>query len=241
MKKLFKNIFICLLVIMISVVTYLVGNGYSLYKSVIAEISIEEKVEDLKSSEDYVQINNISKDFLNGIVAVEDHRFFSHSGVDFISLGRAIVSNLKAGEIVMGGSTITQQLAKNLFFTNEKKLQRKIAELFVVNKIEAEYSKDEILELYVNAIYYGDGNFGIKSATGGYFGKAPDEINFDEAILLAGLPQAPDYYALSKNYEGAQKRGQIVISAMIKNKYISKEKAEQVYQEKLHRIVEQYK
>lgn len=220
MKRLFKDITTCFIVLIIAMATYLVGNGYSLYKDVIIETGIDEKIEALRGKDNYATIDEISQDFLNGIVAVEDHRFYEHSGLDFISLGRAVISNLKAGEIVMGGSTITQQLAKNLFFTNEQKLQRKIAELFVVNKLEAEYTKDEILELYVNAIYYGDGHWGIKEATEGYFGKAPNDIDFDEAVLLAGLPQAPDYYALSKNFTGAEERSKVVITAMIRNKYI---------------------
>lgn len=239
MKKLFKSIVLCFMVIVFLSGAYLVGSGYLLYKTSISKVSIEEKVEGLRSSEDYVELKDISKDFLNGIVAVEDHRFYKHGGIDYISLGRAVVSNLKAGEIVMGGSTISQQLAKNLFFTNEQKFERKIAELFVVNRLEAKYSKEEILELYVNEIYYGDGNWGIKNASEGYFGKSPKEIDFEEAVLLAGLPQAPDYYALSKNYEGAEARSQIVISAMIKNDYISRDLVEEVYEESLYRFVEQ--
>lgn len=239
MKKLLKNIVLCFMVIGFLLGTYLIGSGYLLYKTSISKISIEEKVTSLRESEDYVELKDISKDFLNGIVAVEDHRFYKHGGIDYISLGRAVVSNLRAGEIVMGGSTISQQLAKNLFFTNEQKFERKIAELFVVNRLEAKYSKDEILELYVNEIYYGDGNWGIKNASEVYFGKAPKEINFDEAVLLAGLPQAPDYYVLSKNYDGAEVRSQIVISAMIKNNYVSRDLVEEVYEESLYRFVEQ--
>ncbi len=239
MKKLLKNIITCIIVLIVAIGTYLFVDGYSLYKSVTSEIGVDEKIEELRSNQNYVTTDEISQDFLKGIVAVEDHRFYEHSGLDFISLGRAVISNLEAGEVVMGGSTITQQLAKNLFFTNEQKIQRKVAELFVVNKLEAKYSKEEILELYVNEIYYGDGYWGIKEATEGYFGKAANSINFDEAVLLAGLPQAPDYYALSKNYDGAKKRSEIVVSAMIKNSVISQDDLEQVYNQERYKLVEQ--
>lgn len=239
MKKLLKNITLLCVVLIFFLGSCLMFNGYVLYKSSMAQGSIEERIEELRYKDSFVQLKDISRDFLNGILAVEDHRFYDHVGVDFISLGRAIVNNLMAGEIVMGGSTISQQLAKNLFFTNEQKFERKIAELFVVNKLEEKYSKDEILELYVNAIYYGDGNWGIKNASEGYFGKSPKKIDFEEAVLLAGLPQAPDYYALSKNYEGAEARSQLVISAMIKNNYISTELVEEVHEESLFRFVEQ--
>ena len=128
--------------------------------------------------------------------------------------------------LIMGGSTITQQLAKNLFFTHDQKLQRKVAELFVVRELEKNYSKDEILELYVNAIYYGDGYYGINEAARGYFNTDPNQITLSQSIMLAGLPQSPENYAPSKHYERAKKRSEVVLMAMIRNNAISRNELE---------------
>lgn len=220
MKKTIKAIkAILLIIIMIFMVVGadFLGKGYNLYRLATSEIGIDEKINGIKQSADYISLNDISKDFINAIVSVEDHRFYNHNGIDYISVVRASYNNIKAGKIVMGGSTITQQLAKNLFFTNEQSYERKIAELFVVDKLERKYSKDEILELYVNIIYYGDGYYGIKNASLGYFGELPSDININQSILLAGIPQAPEAYSLSKNYDKAVKRGTQVMAAMLRN------------------------
>jgi len=205
---------------------FLFQDGYSLYRASTSEIGVQEKINSIRSSEDYTTIDGISKDFLDAIVSVEDHRFYNHNGIDLIAIGRSVISNIDAGKIVMGGSTITQQLAKNLFFTHEQKLERKIAEVFVVRELEKNYSKKEILELYVNVIYYGDGYSGIKQASRGYFNTSPSEITLSQSLLLAGLPQSPENYALSKNYEKAKKRSEIVLMSMIRNNVISREKVE---------------
>ena len=198
---------ICLLFLVMSV-------GYMGYTDKIDEIPLEEKVVSIQQDEDYVTIDKINKQFLDAIVATEDKRFYNHGAIDPISLTRAVLTNLKEGKWVEGGSTITQQLAKNMYFTRDKKLMRKVEELFMASHIEREYSKDEILELYVNVIYYGDGYTGIKEASEGYFNKSPEALSFDEATLLAGLPQAPSKYALSSNYEAAKRRQSKVIACL---------------------------
>lgn len=203
------------------VCTYLLVNGYSLYKSVLKETSLEEKINEIRNKEDYTKIEDVSPDFLNAIVAVEDHRFYKHNGVDLISTVKAIFTNVKASSYVTGGSSITQQLAKNMYFSQEKKMVRKIAEMFMAYNLEKNLSKNEILELYINNIYYGSGYYSVYSASMGYFNKKPSELTLDEASLLAGIPNAPSIYSLDVNPTLARQRQKQVISAMKKYNYIN--------------------
>ena len=188
--------------------------GYYKYKEAISEIPIREKVTSVREDENFVALEEITPDFTDAIVAVEDHRFYEHGAFDFISLIRATFVNLKAKEVTQGGSTLTQQVAKNLYFSNDQTFIRKVAELFVAFDLERIYSKDDILELYATIIYYGDGNYGIKEASQTYFGKTPAQLSYDEATLLAGLPQAPSLYALNSHYERAKQRQTEVIEAL---------------------------
>lgn len=203
------------------VCTYLLVNGYSLYKSVLKETSLEEKINEIRNKEDYTKIEDVSPDFLNAIVAVEDHRFYKHNGVDLISTVKAIFINVKASSYVTGGSSITQQLAKNMYFSQEKKMVRKIAEMFMAYNLEKNLSKNEILELYINNIYYGSGYYSVYSASMGYFNKKPSELTLDEASLLAGIPNAPSIYSLDVNPTLARQRQKQVISAMKEYNYIN--------------------
>ena len=161
--------------------------------------------------------------YVQAVVSVEDHRFYDHFGLDLIAIGRAVVNDIKAGRYVEGGSTITQQLAKNLYFSQEKTMSRKAAEVFLALEIEQKYTKDEILELYVNSIYFGDGYYSVGEASEGYFGKPASEMNDYECTLLAGVPNAPSKYAPSKNLALAEKRQQKVISRMEACGYITEE------------------
>nr|WP_302660674.1 biosynthetic peptidoglycan transglycosylase [uncultured Clostridium sp.] len=203
-----------MLVILIIFLVVFAGFSIKLYRKDISPMVIEKRIDEIRHQEDYVTIDDINETFLNAIVAVEDHRFYNHGAIDFISIARAFYENIKNGEIVQGGSTITQQLAKNIFLSNEKTVERKIKEIIISFKLEEEYSKAEILELYVNIIYYGDGYTGISEASKGYFNKNPNELKEDEATLLAGIPQAPSYYELSSNYDKAEIRQQEVIAAL---------------------------
>lgn len=216
MKKVIKRTFIGFCVIIFILCILFALKGYCLYKTATSQMDVAEKVQSIRDGAQYISLDMVSKDFLNCIVSVEDHRFYSHNGIDYISIGRALINNVEAGRIVMGGSTITQQLAKNMFFTSEQSVERKIAELFVVNELEKNYSKNEILELYVNCIYYGDGYYGVRDASMGYFHKSPDKLSLQESALLAGLPQAPEDYSLTKNYSKAVARSRIVLSAVEK-------------------------
>lgn len=226
--KYIKRIFIFVLIVLILLVSYITYKGHKLYKDAVSEISIEDKIIEIRNDENYVELSDVSKDFSNAIVSIEDHRFYNHFGFDFISFCRAIVSNISVGELGQGGSTISQQLARNMYFTQEKDFSRKIAELFVVYNLEKDYSKDDILELYINTIYFGDGYYGIKEASNGYFEKDPIELNLYEASLLAGIPNAPSVYALTKNPDLARQRQQHVLDAMIKEGCLTEEQADAV-------------
>ena len=139
-----------------------------------------------------------------------------------------MINDIKAMDFVEGGSTITQQLAKNMYFTQEKKITRKIAEVFMAFEIEKNYSKDNILELYLNTSYYGDGYYTLKEACKGYFNKELNQMTDYEAILLAGIPNAPSVYAPTKNPDLARKRQKQVMDKMVKYEYLSKEEADYI-------------
>ena len=214
MKKVIKTLIASIIIISCICIGNIFIDGYKEYKYAINTISLHDKVDEIKNDKDYEPIKNINKNFLDAIVSIEDHRFYNHKGVDFISIARASISNLIDGKIVQGGSTITQQLAKNLYFNSDKNFSRKVAEVFLAHDIEKNYTKDQILEMYVNIINYGDNHIGIKEASNGYFGVEPSDLDLNEASILAGLPQCPNGYALSKHYDKAIARQQQVLEAM---------------------------
>ena len=164
-------------------------------------------------------------------LCAEDRRFYEHGGFDVISTARAALANLRTGTLAEGGSTLTQQLAKNLYFTQEKKFTRKVAELFTAWALEANYTKDEILELYINVIYYGDGCTGITAAAQHYFGKAPSELTDYECTLLAGVPNAPSIYAPTANPELCAQRQRRVLDSMVEAGYLTQAQADAVLEE----------
>ena len=174
----------------------------------------------------YVSIDEIPEKVIQAFVAAEDRNFFKHGGVDFKAIFRALIANLKAGRVVQGGSTITQQLAKNLFLTRERTLQRKIKEALLAIKIERTFSKKKILELYLNQIYLGNGAYGVEAASRVYFGKSVRELTLEEAALLAGLPKAPSKFNPFVNPDLAKKRRDYVLTRMYEDGYITKEEYE---------------
>ena len=214
MFKLFRKLIKLALIIAILIGSFIGLLGYFKYREAIKNVPIEVKITSIREDSNYTPLNEISTDFTDSIVAIEDRRFYEHGAVDIIALARATFINLKEKQVLQGGSTLTQQVAKNIYFSNDQNFVRKVAELFVAYNLEKVYTKDEILELYVNVIYYGDGNYGIKEASENYFNKLPSELSYDEATLLAGLPQAPSAYALSTNYERAKQRQAEVIEAL---------------------------
>lgn len=229
MKKLFKlirNLIIAILLFILIIVGLIIARGYKMYETALENTDIKTKILEIQSKQNYTKISDIPKDLQNATIAVEDHRFYDHEGMDIISLGRAIWINVTEFSIEQGGSTITQQLAKNMYFSQEQEFSRKVAEAFMAFELEKNCSKDEILELYLNTIYYGDGYTGIKRASKGYFDKEPSELTLYECTLLAGVPNAPSVYAPTVNPDLCRQRQEQVIWSMVKYNYLSKEVAE---------------
>ncbi|MEG0170020.1 biosynthetic peptidoglycan transglycosylase [Anaerorhabdus sp.] len=219
--KLIKKILLILLILGFAIFGYLGLEGYNRYKEAIKELPLSVAVSNIQADPTYVSFNEIDPDFVDALTSIEDHRFFERRGVDFVAIGRALVANLVSKEIQQGGSTITQQVAKNIYFSNKPSLTRKIAEVFFVWDLEDHYTKDEIFAMYANIIYYGDGYYGIRQAANGYFNKAPNDLTLYEASLLAGLPQSPSRYQLSNGYKLINERQKNVLSAMLKYNEIS--------------------
>lgn len=229
--KFLKKVLLILLLVILSITVLLVGKGYEMYSKAIKAMPLEEKVKEIKSRANYTELSEVPQTYINAVISVEDHRFYKHSGIDIIAIGRAVVNNIKTMSFAEGGSTITQQIAKNEYFTQEKKMTRKIAEIFMAFKIEKNYDKDEILELYINTIYFGNGYYNIKDAAMGYFGKLPKDMTDSECIMLAGIPNAPSVYAPTENPDLAKQRQKQVMLKMIKYGYLTEEEAEKILNE----------
>lgn len=180
-----------------------------------------------------VSIDVIPKHLINAIVAVEDRNFFGHTGINLKAIIRAIVQDLRAGRFKQGASTLTQQLAKTLFLSPEKSIVRKIKEAILTFQLERRYTKDEILELYLNQIYLGSGAYGVEAAARTYFGKSVQDLGLAEAALIAGLPKAPSAYSPLKNPDLARKRRQIVLRQMLETKQITSEQYQSAHGQKI--------
>lgn len=231
--KFIKKLLLIILVIVIIVGSIIFLNGYKLYKTTLDNLSLSDKITQIKNNENYVYIGDVPDYYTNAIIAVEDHRFKNHGAIDIIAILRATVSNIQAKEFNEGGSTITQQVAKNLYFISEDDvISRKIAEALVAFDLEKNYSKDNILEFYINTIYFGEGYYGIKEASNGYYKKEPKDMNLDEATMLAGVPNAPSVYAPTINPDLAKSRQNKVIRSMVEYGYLSQEEANKVLNNK---------
>lgn len=224
--KILKRILLLILLLALLGGIVFAGVGFFNYKSAINKESIEDKVSEIQGRSEYVSSEDISPYLLKATVSIEDHRFYDHNGVDYFAMLRALVSNIFAKGIVGGGSTITQQLAKNLYFDYQSTYLRKASEVFMAYDLEGKLSKEAILELYVNVINYGDNYIGIKAASEGYFGKEPKDLTLNEATLLAGLPQSPSNYQLSDHKENALKRQKQVLEAMVRDEEITEAQME---------------
>ena len=223
--KWLKRILILVIIAVVVIVGIIVFMGYKMFIDALNEMPLAEKVASIENSKYYIAINELPQIYLDAVVAVEDHRFYEHGAIDVVSLGRALLTNVKEKELAEGGSTITQQLVKNIYFSQQKSFVRKIAEIFMAIEMEKHYDKDKVLELYVNTSYFGDGYYGINRACNGYFKKKPMDMSLYEATLIAGIPNAPSIYAPTNNLELAEQRQKQVIYAMIQ---YGKIKAEEV-------------
>ena len=180
-----------------------------------------------------VKIAQIPKDLQNAFIAVEDARFYEHAGIDPRGILRALWANILGGEVSEGGSTITQQLAKNAYLTPERTIKRKIQEMFLALQLEREYTKQEILEFYLNQIYFGQGAYGVEAAAKTYFGKDVSALTLNECAMLAGIPKSPNYYSPFNNLEAARARRATVLEQMAKYHYISDSEASRLKKEDL--------
>ncbi|KAF0823988.1 penicillin-binding protein 1A [Cytobacillus firmus] len=180
-----------------------------------------------------ISIDQIPDHMKNAVIAIEDHRFYEHGGIDLKGIGRAFFTNLKAGGIVEGGSTLTQQLTKNALLSAEKTYKRKLEEFFLALEIEKEYSKDEILQMYLNQVYFGEGAWGIKRAAMKYYGKDVEDLSISEAALLAGLVKAPSAINPYQDEEKAIERRNLVLDRMKEHSFISEKEWEKAKNEKL--------
>ena len=224
-KAIFR-LLIVLVCLVLGVGAFFGVKGYEMYQDAIAERTLDERVEDIRNTENFTIYSELPQFYIDATISVEDHRFADHCGIDLIAIGRAAWTDIRAMSFVEGGSTITQQLVKNLLFTQDKKIERKAAEVFAALEMESKYSKEEIFELYANTAYFGSGYYGIYQASIGYFGKEPSALTDYECALLAGIPNAPSVYSPMVNSELAQQRQQYVIRQMVKYGYISESEGE---------------
>ena len=226
--KIFRKIIIILLVLILlaGIIGFIIG--YSVYSDALKEKPLISRMDEIENDEHFVPFSELPKNYINAVVAVEDHRFYDHGPIDFIAIGRAIWVNITNFELREGGSTITQQLAKNVVLSQEETATRKLGEIVAAFDIEKNYSKDDILALYVNTCYFGEGYYGIYDASIGYYNKEPKDLTLDEATMLAGVPNAPSVYAPTVNPDLAKKRQEHVLNKMVEYGYISKEEANSI-------------
>lgn len=230
MKSIKRLVYISITLILL-LISYFIYDGYTFHKATISEKPIEQVIESIKNKESYTAKEDIPDIYFKALVAVEDRRFYQHKGFDAIGTTRALVNDIKSKKLLEGGSTITQQLAKNMYYPLDQSLRRKIAEVFTAYSIEEKYSKEDILELYVNCVYYGSGYYSIFDASMGYFNKKPSQLTDFEATLLVGIPNAPSVYSLDVNPQLALQRQKQVINAMVDCEYMTEEEAQIIVQE----------
>ena len=226
--KWIKRLVLLLILIVCGIGSVVTWQGYLQYQNALAQLPLEEAVEDLRTQQHFVTADQIPDVYRKAVVAVEDRRFYQHKGFDIIGTARAIFTDLKEKKLLQGGSTLTQQLAKNMYFPMDDTPQRKAAEIFMALDMERKYSKQEILELYGNGIYYGSGYYNLYDASVGYFGKEPWDMTDEECTLLAGIPNAPSVYSLDVNPDLARQRQAQVVSAMVDCGYLLQSQAEEL-------------
>ncbi len=233
LKKQRKNIFIAILgvlffLVALTTITYFSVKGRVTSYTASEPIIIYDKDQNIidylsKQKGENAAIEEIPIHLQKAFISVEDRRFYSHYGVDIWRLGKAVLVNLSKGRISQGGSTISQQLAKNAFLSNERTFSRKFKEVIITFEIERIYSKDEILEKYLNEIYFGSGSYGVREAARDIFNKDISKVNLAESAMLAGIPNRPNMYNPRKNLEAAMKRTHLILKLMLNQNYISQD------------------
>lgn len=231
MKKFFKLLLTLIIFAVLSgtiFVTVYAAKGYKMYIEATGAYPVETKAEEIQDAENFVGYDELPDFYIKAVISVEDRRFEKHGGIDPVAIGRAIIHDIQAKAPVEGGSTITQQLAKNLYYTQEKKLERKFAEVFTAFEFEKKFTKEEIFELYVNSIYFGSNYYGIAEAAQGYYGAEVSELTEYECAMLAGIPNAPTAYSLDTSPDLAEQRLAQVLDNMVENEDIDTVKAKSI-------------
>ena len=178
--------------------------------------NMDEIIDPIRETPEWTPLDAMAHDVPRALIAIEDHDFYNHGAIAANGILRALLANINAGEVVQGGSTLTQQFVKNVFLSHEQSMERKVEEAVLSLMLEDNYSKDEILELYLNTTYFGAGANGIRQASEKYFGKAPSALTLAEAAVIASLPYAPSSLNPLENPAGCKKRQLLVLNAMLK-------------------------
>ncbi|WP_370622208.1 transglycosylase domain-containing protein [Bacillus sp. JCM 19034] len=181
----------------------------------------------------WLELSSIDEDVINATIAVEDRKFYQHFGFDPIRIGGALLANLRSGSAAQGASTITQQYARNLYLNHDKTWKRKWHELMYSLRLEMNYDKDQIIEGYLNTVYYGHGAYGIEAAAYHYFGKSAQDLSLAEASMLAGIPKGPSYYSPLFDFDRAKKRQSVVLQSMVTTGMLTQVEADEAYAEEL--------
>ena len=238
MKKFIFYLTTILLVLYGSLYVYAKFDNKISIKSANSFYMYDNNNEICNKEDNWVSIKEISPNLINATISIEDKHFYNHVGFDYLRIMKAMTVNIKNMKNLEGASTITQQLAKNLFLDFDKTWERKIEEAWLTIKLESNFTKNEILEGYLNTINYG-GVFGIENASIYYFGKSAKDLNLAEASILAGIPKSPTYYSPITNYDNAKMRQKIILNAMVNNKFINESEKNQAISEKIN-IVGKY-
>lgn len=225
--KILRNVLIIILAIILIVGLTLYIAGDNMYKNALAGNTLEDVIEEIQSDPNYIEYEDLPQNYINAVIAVEDHRFREHGAIDLVAIARAIYVNISTFSLREGGSTITQQVAKNIFYiTEDNPVVRKSAEVLTAFDLENTYTKNDILELYVNTIYFGDGYYGIEEACQGYLNKDATEMTLADCTMMAGIPNAPSVYAPTANPDLTRDRQEKVISSMVEYNYLSETDAD---------------
>ena len=193
--------------------------GRQLYRSAASSYPVASMYDTIRARGSYTSYDALPQTYINAVICTEDEHFMTHKGIDPGAIARALLADLRTHSLAEGGSTLTQQLAKNELFTQDKYLARMAAEMLAAFDLEKAYSKQQIFEMYANTIYFGNGCYGITQAAEGYFGKEPAQLTDAEAVFLAGLPNAPSVYAA--NGELARRRALVVVERMERAKKLT--------------------
>ena len=232
--KFIRKCIVFIIVSIVLVVSLYMFVCHRIYNEYSEQASIPYLVEKVESKNTFVPYENLPDSLVKATIAIEDRRFYSHNGVDMIGLARAIVSQVDDDFLKSGGSTITQQTAKNLYGMYDQSFFNKGVQMWMAWELEKNYSKDEIIAIYVNIINYGDLNDGIYEASVNYFGVYPYDLSIQQASILAGIPNLPSYYQLSNHYDNARTRQYNVLVCMADCGYINESDIEWIYNQPIY-------